>query len=147
MIKYTSTPYYELYKQPKSPEIIGWKKAIQVWMNSAIIMVIHHKITKIRNPNHKKLYKNPCFQSHNATITCAVFLMDSRRVISSDKDGVVHVWLTENASLLQTIQAPYKHLASTNNMKFAVRSFCSYILFSSLPNNSIHRYAPTETPH
>lgn len=34
----------------------------------------------------------------------------------------MHVWLAENATLLQTIQAPYKYLASTNNMKFAVRS-------------------------
>lgn len=49
--------------------------------------------------------------------------MDSRRVISSDKESVVHVWLAENATLLQTIQAPYKYLASTNNMKFAVRNF------------------------
>ncbi|XP_055839533.1 protein qui-1 isoform X2 [Episyrphus balteatus] len=60
------------------------------------------------------------FKGHNTTITSVVVLMDSRRVISSDREGFLYVWLAEAATLLQTIQGPYKTLAVTNNMKFAV---------------------------
>lgn len=47
-------------------------------------------------------------------------MMDSRRVISADRDSLLCVWLAESATLLQTIQGPYKYLSVTNNMKFAV---------------------------
>lgn len=47
-------------------------------------------------------------------------MMDSRRIISADRDGLLCVWLAESATLLQTIQGPHKCLAVTNNMKFAV---------------------------
>ncbi|XP_067632448.1 protein qui-1 isoform X2 [Eurosta solidaginis] len=60
------------------------------------------------------------FKGHNASITCVVVLMDSRRVISTDRDSMMYVWLAEGGNLLQTIQGPYKFLAVTNNMKFAV---------------------------
>lgn len=63
---------------------------------------------------------NWSFQGHNAVINCVTFLMDSRRIISADRDGLLCVWLAESATLLQTIQGPYKSLAATNNMKFAV---------------------------
>lgn len=46
--------------------------------------------------------------------------MDSRRIISTDRDSMMYVWLAEGGNLLQTIQGPYKFLAATNNMKFAV---------------------------
>lgn len=46
--------------------------------------------------------------------------MDSRRIISADRDGSIHVWLVESGTMLQTLQAPHKHLLATNNMKFAV---------------------------
>lgn len=59
-------------------------------------------------------------QGHTASICCVVVLMDSRRVISSDHDSMTYVWLAEGGNLLQTIQGPYKYLAATNNMKFAV---------------------------
>ncbi|XP_055387023.1 protein qui-1 isoform X2 [Condylostylus longicornis] len=60
------------------------------------------------------------FKGHNAAINCVVVLMDSRRVISSDRDSYLYVWLADSATLLQTVQGPYKILAATNNMKFAV---------------------------
>lgn len=47
-------------------------------------------------------------------------MMDSRRVISADRDSLLCVWLADAGTLLQTVQAPYKSLAVTNNMKFAV---------------------------
>lgn len=47
-------------------------------------------------------------------------MMDSRRIISADRDGLLCVWLAETGTLLQTIQGPYRSLAATNNMKFAV---------------------------
>lgn len=47
-------------------------------------------------------------------------MMDSRRIISADRDGLLCVWLVESSTLLQTIQGPHKCLAVTNNMKFAV---------------------------
>lgn len=61
-------------------------------------------------------------KGHNAAIHCVTVMMDSRRIISSDQDGSLCVWLAESGTLLQTIQGPYKSLAATNNMKFAVRS-------------------------
>lgn len=49
-------------------------------------------------------------------------MMDSRRVISADRDGLLCVWMADTSTLLQTIQGPHKSLAVTNNMKFAVSS-------------------------
>lgn len=46
--------------------------------------------------------------------------MDSRRIISADRDGLLCVWLADSGTLLQTVQGPHKSLAVTNNMKFAV---------------------------
>lgn len=60
-------------------------------------------------------------QGHNAAIHCVTVMMDSRRIISADQDGLLCVWLAESGTMLQTIQGPYKSLAATNNMKFAVR--------------------------
>ncbi|XP_055320250.1 protein qui-1 isoform X3 [Sitodiplosis mosellana] len=60
------------------------------------------------------------FKGHNAAIQCVTVMMDSRRIISADRDGLLCVWLAETGTLLQTIQGPYKSLAATNNMKFAV---------------------------
>lgn len=59
-------------------------------------------------------------KGHNAAVNCVTVLMDSRRIISADRDGLLCVWLAESATLLQTIQGPHKNLAATNNMKFAV---------------------------
>lgn len=60
------------------------------------------------------------FKGHTATVNCVVVMMDSRRIISADRDGLLCVWLADSSTLLQTIQGPYKSLAATNNMKFAV---------------------------
>lgn len=73
-------------------------------------------------------------------------MMDSRRIISADRDGLLCVWLAESGTLLQTIQGPYKSLAATNNMKFAVMhthtlTFYSLILMESiLMKNDIHTH-------
>lgn len=63
------------------------------------------------------------FKGHTAPIHCLMFMMDSRRIVSADKDGVSHVWLSDSGIILQSIQGPYKSLAITNNMKFAVKKF------------------------
>lgn len=65
------------------------------------------------------------FKGHTAPICCITFMMDSRRIVSSDRDGVSHVWLSDSGIILQSTQGPFKSLAVTNNMKFAV-SFYSY---------------------
>lgn len=59
-------------------------------------------------------------KGHNAAIQSVTVMMDSRRIISADRDGLLCVWLAETGTLLQTIQGPYRSLAATNNMKFAV---------------------------
>lgn len=64
-------------------------------------------------------------QGHNAAVSCVVVMMDSRRVISADRDGLLCVWMADSATLLQTFQGPHKSIAVTNNMKFAV-SFLFY---------------------
>lgn len=46
--------------------------------------------------------------------------MDSLRIISSDRDSMIYVWMADAGNLLQTITGPHKWLAATNNMKFAV---------------------------
>ncbi|XP_046810063.1 protein qui-1 [Lucilia cuprina] len=60
------------------------------------------------------------FKGHVAPICSVVVLMDSRRVMSSDRDGMIYVWMADGGNLLQTLQGPYKSLAATNNMKFAI---------------------------
>lgn len=60
------------------------------------------------------------FKAHNAAISCLTVMMDSRRLVTSDREGYSHVWLAESGTILQTIQGPHKFLAVTNNMKFAV---------------------------
>lgn len=56
-------------------------------------------------------------------------MMDSRRVVSADCDGLLSVWLADSGTLLQTVQGPHKHLAVTNNMKFAVSDFIIHCIF------------------
>uniref|UniRef100_A0A1L8DGI8 Putative wd40-repeat-containing subunit of the 18s rrna processing complex n=1 Tax=Nyssomyia neivai TaxID=330878 RepID=A0A1L8DGI8_9DIPT len=60
------------------------------------------------------------FKGHAAVIHSVCAMMDSRRILSADRDGLLCVWLADSATLLQTVQGPYKHIAVTNNMKFAV---------------------------
>lgn len=69
-------------------------------------------------------------KGHNAAIQCVTIMMDSRRIISADQDGLLCVWLAESGALLQTIQGPYKSLTATNNMKFAVSKRFHYDSFS-----------------
>ena len=67
------------------------------------------------------------FKAHNAAISCLTVMMDSRRIVTSDREGCSHVWLAENGTILQTVQGPHKCLAVTNNMKFAVSFYCTFI--------------------
>lgn len=60
------------------------------------------------------------FKGHGTALSSVSVMMDSRRVVSADRDGLLCVWLADNSTLLQTIQGPHKCLAITNNMKFAV---------------------------
>lgn len=61
-----------------------------------------------------------CLQSHNTAINSVIVMMDSRRIISADRDGNINVWLADSGIILQSIQGPHKCLSVTNNMKFAV---------------------------
>lgn len=66
-------------------------------------------------------------------------MMDSRRIISGDRDGLLCVWLAESGTMLQTLQGPYKSLAATNNMKFAVnKNIYYYVLYSILYTMNNH---------
>ncbi|XP_058061583.1 protein qui-1 [Anopheles bellator] len=61
------------------------------------------------------------FKGHNTSITSAItFMMDSRRIISADRDGCLYVWVADSGIVLQSVQGPHKCLSVTNNMKFAV---------------------------
>ncbi|GLG97135.1 F-box/WD repeat-containing protein 7 [Gryllus bimaculatus] len=60
------------------------------------------------------------FKGHQATVTAVAAMQDSRRVVSSDRQGVLAVWLADNATLLHSCIGPDKSLAVTNNMKYAV---------------------------
>jgi len=60
------------------------------------------------------------FKGHTAPVVKVVVLMDSLRVISTDRDSMLLVWMAHSGNLLQTIQGPYKSLSVTNNMRFAV---------------------------
>jgi hypothetical protein len=59
-------------------------------------------------------------QGHHATVTAVAIMSDSRRVVSSDRKGVLAVWLADSASLLHSGIGPGMCLAVTNNMKYAV---------------------------
>ncbi|XP_069684220.1 protein qui-1 [Periplaneta americana] len=60
------------------------------------------------------------FKGHQATVTAVAVMLDSRRVVSSDRQGVLAVWLADNATLLHSCIGPGMCLAVTNNMKYAV---------------------------
>ncbi|XP_058836478.1 protein qui-1 [Topomyia yanbarensis] len=60
------------------------------------------------------------FKGHNTFVTSVTFMMDSRRIISADRDSSLFVWMADSGTILQTVQGPFKCLAVTNNMKFAV---------------------------
>ncbi|XP_033234767.1 NACHT domain- and WD repeat-containing protein 1 isoform X1 [Drosophila pseudoobscura] len=62
------------------------------------------------------------FKGHAAPVIKVVVLMDSLRVISTDRDSLLLVWMASSGNLLQTIQGPYKSLVVTNNMRFAASS-------------------------
>lgn len=47
-------------------------------------------------------------------------LSDSRRVVTSDKAGVIAVWVADNAQLLYSALGPSKCLTVTHNMKYIV---------------------------
>lgn len=47
-------------------------------------------------------------------------MMDSSRIISSDRNGSLNVWLADNGSLTQSSSGFSKCLAVTNNMKYTV---------------------------
>ncbi|XP_034478202.1 NACHT domain- and WD repeat-containing protein 1 [Drosophila innubila] len=63
---------------------------------------------------------NHTFKGHAAPVMQLVVLMDSLRVISTDRESMMLVWMADSGNVLQTIQGPYKSLAATNNMRFAV---------------------------
>lgn len=57
--------------------------------------------------------------------------MDSSRIISSDRNGSLNVWLADNGSLTQSSSGLSKCLAVTNNMKYTV-SYNSFYLFFNI---------------
>ncbi|EDW02743.1 uncharacterized protein LOC6560627 isoform X2 [Drosophila grimshawi] len=63
---------------------------------------------------------NHTFKGHTAPVMQLVVLMDSLRVISTDRESNMLVWMADSGNVLQTIQGPYKSLAATNNMRFAI---------------------------
>lgn len=67
-----------------------------------------------------KLHLYDMLQGHQATLTAVAIMLDSRRVVSSDRQGVLAVWLADNATLLHSCIGPGMCLAVTNNMKYAV---------------------------
>ncbi|XP_063698417.1 protein qui-1 isoform X2 [Culicoides brevitarsis] len=62
------------------------------------------------------------FKGHFTGVVCAVTMMDSRRIVSCDREGISHVWMADTGTILQTVQSLSKHLAVTNNMKYVVCS-------------------------
>lgn len=50
-------------------------------------------------------------------------MMDSSRVISSERNDTLCIWLADNGHLLHTYAGPSKCVRVTNNMKFAVSGF------------------------
>lgn len=67
-----------------------------------------------------RIVKEYLSQGHQATVTAVGVLSDSRRVVSSDRQGVLTVWLADNATLLHSALGPTNYLQITNNMKYAV---------------------------
>lgn len=47
-------------------------------------------------------------------------MMDSSRVISSERNDTLCIWLADNGHLLHTYSGPSKCVRVTNNMKYAV---------------------------
>ncbi|XP_049840536.1 protein qui-1 [Schistocerca gregaria] len=60
------------------------------------------------------------FKGHQATITAVTAMMDSRRVVTADRQGILAVWLADNATLLHSCGGPSQCLAITNSMKYVV---------------------------
>lgn len=69
-----------------------------------------------------KMYVKYCFelQGHQSAITAVEVTSDSEKVVSSDKAGVIAVWLSDNGTLLNSVICPATNLSVTNNMKYLV---------------------------
>jgi len=59
-------------------------------------------------------------QGHQSAITAVEVTSDSEKVVSSDKAGVIAVWLSDNGTLLNSVICPATNLSVTNNMKYLV---------------------------
>lgn len=59
-------------------------------------------------------------KGHQAAVSTVFVMMDSTRIISSDRNDTLCIWLADNGNLLQTYPGPSKCVRVTNNMKYAV---------------------------
>lgn len=59
-------------------------------------------------------------KGHQAPVSTVFVMMDSTRIISSDRNDTLCIWLADNGHLIQSVAGPSKCVRVTNNMKYAV---------------------------
>lgn len=59
-------------------------------------------------------------KGHQSAVSVVFVMMDSSRVISSERNDTLCIWLADNGHLLHTYAGPSKCVRVTNNMKYAV---------------------------
>ncbi|KAI4490814.1 hypothetical protein M0804_003758 [Polistes exclamans] len=57
---------------------------------------------------------------HQATVTSVIAMLDGRRVVSSDRAGIIRVWAADNGTLIQSVCGPGRCFAVAADMRFAV---------------------------
>ena len=62
------------------------------------------------------------FQGHQCTVSAVAVMSDSRRAVSSDRQGTIAVWLADSGQLLQNCAGPGQRLAVSPNMQHVVFS-------------------------
>lgn len=62
-----------------------------------------------------------CPQGHQAPVTAVTPMLDSRRVASLDRNGVLAVWLADNATLIYSVGGHAGScMAVTNSMRYTI---------------------------
>ncbi|EFN73134.1 Uncharacterized WD repeat-containing protein alr3466 [Camponotus floridanus] len=57
---------------------------------------------------------------HQAPVTAVTAMLDGRRVVSSDRAGVIRVWAADSGTLIQSVCGPGRCFAVASDMRYAV---------------------------
>lgn len=55
---------------------------------------------------------------HQAPVTTVTAMFDGRRIVSSDRAGVIRVWAADTGTLIQSVSGPGRCLTVSSDMRY-----------------------------